>query len=629
MSVRDSGQPSRRAESRLRTGVVVLAILLTMGAALTALFWRRGDVAHQPTSTEPESPKVVAAAASRHTIEEEYLGSAACVACHREIATAFQTHPMSGSLNRVADVAAPTEARVAGDRRVYAVETRDQALLHHELMYDASGELIYDQAVAMDYVVGSGRRAKAYLSQRGAILRMSPLNWYTDAQRWDLAPGYARDDPRRFDRRITDECLGCHAGRVATSGRGTNAYQTPAFHETSIGCENCHGPGGGHVRRHQSDAGRTAEADPIVNPAKLDPMRRESVCYQCHLQATVRIPRYGRTDLDFRPGQLLDDTWTVLDAGSDVAADGRTRSVNHVQQMRDSRCFQNSDGRFGCISCHDPHSVPAVRERDAFYRERCARCHAEGSCRETFERRSEQQDSCIACHMPARASSNVSHVSQTDHRVIRRQDDHDNAASPATARELDTLVFFNDAHLRLEPWEQERAMSLGARKYLSKMGRTPPASLVPPLLRILEKVPEDGAALVALGVLASEHGQPRRAREHFEAARKIPSAEEAALSGLLDLHYLAGNWSDALDCANRLIAIDPGDARTFALQAQALSGLNRTSDALAAARSALELNPTLIPVREWLADALGRAGRTTEQQEQQRILRRMRDARPP
>ncbi|MEZ6138631.1 MAG: hypothetical protein R3C53_27420 [Pirellulaceae bacterium] len=42
----------------------------------------------------------------------------------------------------------------------------------------------------------------------------------------------------------------------------------------------------------------------------------------------------------------LSDVWAVLDFGQGVTADGRTRSVNHVQQMRDSRCFVASEARW-------------------------------------------------------------------------------------------------------------------------------------------------------------------------------------------------------------------------------------------------------------------------------------------
>jgi hypothetical protein len=560
---------------------------------------------------------------------DDYVGSEMCATCHSEIAEAFRSHPMSRSLRRVdeetiAGLPQGEQSRVSGKQRILEVEVPDGAMAHHEKMYDAAGELIYDQSVPMDYVVGSGRRAMAYLHQRGNLLFMSPLNWYARTQRWDLAPGYRPDDPRRFDRRVTDECLGCHAGRVAPEGRSLNAYRRPAFAELSIGCENCHGPGRRHVARHEVDSTARGEADTIVNPARLDPARREAVCNQCHLQAAARIPRYGRNDLDFRPGQNLEEIWTVLDAGSGVTDDGRTRSVSHVQQMRASRCYAESGGRLGCISCHDPHRLPPESERAAFYRERCLACHREASCSLPARQRFAADDSCITCHMPDRKASNITHVTQTDHRVIRRP-----GAPVEEEGAGDSLAFFDRADRRLEAWERDRALGLAAWKHLSKTGRQRPTELIPLLARVLDIAPADGTVLRALGSIAADNQLIDRARAFYERARQVPETEEAALSGLLDIYYLTAQRDQALACSDRLIALDPGDARVYALRADLLSTLGRESEGIAAARRALELDPTLVSVREWLAEACRKAGRVDEQREQKRFVERMQGARPP
>lgn len=610
--------------------VVSLVVLVAFGGAATAVWLLAREAAEEPAVARPTRVETTMAGTDYQPPSDEgYVGSETCAQCHAEIAETFKTHPMSRSITLVdpnaEDATVPREeTRISGEKRVYESEVRDGVMLHHEMMFDASGELIYDQALPVAYVVGSGRRAKAYLHQRGDLLFMSPLNWYSEAKRWDMAPGYTPEDPRRFSRRVTDDCLGCHAGRIDTVGRSLNKYETPAFHEMAIGCENCHGPGERHVALHESGLSGT-KPDPIVNPADLGHAERESVCYQCHLLAEVRLPRYGRSELDFRPGMKLEDIWAILDAGSDVTGDGRTRSVNHVQQMRESRCYIESDGRFGCISCHDPHRVPSEAERVEFYRQKCFTCHDDSSCTLPIERRQEKEDSCIACHMPARESNNISHVTQTDHRVIRTP-----TASPEEPNaEPDTLVFFDRMDRRLEPWERDRSLALGAWMYLNKSGRSAPANLAQLLLGVTEVVPDDGTAHNVLAAMASRNGLTDLARAHYEAAKEIPSAEEAALSGLLDIYYSSADWRNALECSERLIEIDPYDAKVYALRADILISLGRTSEGIESAERALELNPTLIPVREWLAAAYRDAGRPAEQREQEEILRRMRDARPP
>lgn len=291
MDIDRSGSP---ALARKRRGA--LLILFVSVGAVAAASWKLS----QPAEREPVESQ-------RSTVDETgtttafppspttgYVGSEACAACHDGIARAYQSHPMSRSIVPVdvqaEDVKSDPETRlIAGKSRYFVVEGDSGALRHHERMADAHGELIYDQAVEMQFVVGSGRRAKAYLYGRGDLLFMSPINWYRQSGRWDLAPGYIADDPRRFERRASEECLSCHVGRAAIEGRGLNRFAHPPFHEMAIGCENCHGPGESHIAFRSGDASQQTE-DPIVNPARLDPVRRESVCYQCHLQAAARIP---------------------------------------------------------------------------------------------------------------------------------------------------------------------------------------------------------------------------------------------------------------------------------------------------------------------------------------------------
>lgn len=560
-----------------------------------------------------------------------YVGSDACAECHRSIAEAYRSHPMAHSMSMI-DAESPevsssdAESRVDGRTRYFRVSMRDGHMEHHECMADAHGDVIYDQAIPMDYIVGSGKRARAYLFQQGQVLFMSPLNWYSQATRWDLAPGYVPDDPRRFDRRVTDECLSCHAGRVAPVGRSLNTYRRPPFYEMAIGCERCHGPGEEHVAIRSSGKSIAAGADPIVNPARLDISRRESVCNQCHLQAAIRLPRPGRSDLDFRPGQNIDEVWTYLDIKRPITADGRTHSVNHVQQMRESRCFTQSDGRLGCTSCHDPHKVPTRESQVSFYRNRCLKCHEESSCAETVEHRHLQGDSCIACHMPARQSSNISHVTQTDHRVIRspavRSNDspHDEAS---------TLTLLADDSRRLSPQEQNRALGLGAWARLAKTGRRPAPELGQFLGQVLLELPDDGLLLIALGTMAHHGNRQNLARDYLERARRIPEAEESAVAELLDIYYESADWEKALECANRLIEINPRDVKAYAIKADAASFLGRTAEGISAAQRAIELNPSLVSIRRWLVKAYRGAGRESDAKAEEAFIERIENVQPP
>lgn len=611
--------------------IAAVVLLLGVGGSFWAL--GRSPVDREKPADDRASITTAAATPTAYVppSSEGYLGSAKCAECHAEIAETYKTHPMAHSIVRVESVLdgdlARADMRVDGKQWVYDVEIADGGMRHHEKMFDADGQLIYDQAVPMHYVVGSGRQGMAFLHQRGETLFMSPLNWYTKQARWGMAPGYSLEDQRRFDRRITEECLACHAGRLAVAQRLVDRFQPQPFHEMSVGCENCHGPGAEHVAFRQNPVSDDS-ADPIVNPAKLDHSKREAVCNQCHLQATVRLTRPGRSDADFRPGQELEEIWTLLDTGDQVGKDGKSSAVSHVQQMRASRCYKESDGRMGCTSCHDPHRLPSESEQAAFYRERCLNCHTDSSCSAPREQRQAAADSCIACHMPRQKTANIAHLTQSDHRVIRKAGESQKVDSDK-ATDDETLAFFDGTQVRLSEWERDRALGVGAWLHLSKKGRPRPIELAQFLDGVIKKGPPDGEMLTILGAMALDANRLDLARGYEEQAKVLPEAEEAALTGLMKVHYLSGEPQEALKCTDRLLELDPGHARAHAVRAEVLGALGRPSEGVEAALKALEFNPTLVPVRQWLAEAYRALGRTREQHEQEAIIERMKEARPP
>src|SRR5262249_36412479 len=87
----------------------------------------------------------------------------------------------------------------------------------------------------------------------------------------------------------------------------------------------------------------------------------------------------------------------------------------------DSRCFQASAGKLGCISCHDPHERIEKPARDGYYRARCLSCHEQHGCSisETVRKASVPSDNCIDCHMPRFAATDIVHTAITDDRIPR------------------------------------------------------------------------------------------------------------------------------------------------------------------------------------------------------------------
>jgi hypothetical protein len=90
------------------------------------------------------------------------------------------------------------------------------------------------------------------------------------AGKWDLAPGYNTYAYPFLTRPILPGCLNCHASFLKPIAGTQNRFATPPFDEPGIACERCHGPGERHIAQ--------PTAANIVNPARLDPDCRDSIC---------------------------------------------------------------------------------------------------------------------------------------------------------------------------------------------------------------------------------------------------------------------------------------------------------------------------------------------------------------
>ncbi len=259
----------------------------------------------------------------------------------------------------------------------------------------------------VDYVVGSGNHASGYLVDIGGHLFQSPVAFYTRRQSYDLAPGYENVPDPDFTRPVSEECVLCHSGTALHISGTMNQYRSPIFPEEAITCERCHGP----LEKHLADP----RAGTIVNPAKLEPAARDSVCEQCHLFGVARVPNPGKKLSDFIPGQRLEDTFTIYrNALPSGAPAGAFKVISHVEQLALSACARNSGGRLWCGTCHDPHDKPTQTVR--YYRERCLTCHTQNLPASHPGRDTD----CLGCHMPRRNAQDGGHTVFTDHRIQRR-----------------------------------------------------------------------------------------------------------------------------------------------------------------------------------------------------------------
>ena len=543
----------------------------------------------------------------------DFVGSAACRECHPEIWEKYQSHPMAHSFSKVMtaksieDYSEKTEFSPPGNRR-YRVEKTPDRVLHHEIMVDQNREELYDQSVQIDYTFGSGKRGRGYVIDRGGLLFKSSISWFSDRKEWGLSPDYLPDNHRRFERRVTGGCLTCHCGLLNFVRNEADRFRTPTFFEEAISCERCHGPGRKHIEAREAD---DIASDPIVNPGKLDMDRREAVCAQCHLHGESRILLSGRMPHDFRPGERLEENWVTFVKSQGTGLTRSGRAASQVEHMVSSTCFKKSEGKLGCISCHDPHAIPTESEKPDYFRQRCLKCHSEGDCSEPLSvRQSEPHfDNCVHCHMPSVPAANVLHRSIADHRILR------NAVIESDEKGKGDLVVFQfDQTLSIPPSQLVRARAL---KMMAEALGTP---VKPEMAReanqllepLIDEYPEDTEILVALGNGCQIQNQWKEAEKWWLKVLSLNPRNEYTIQTLATIYQNRHENELAEKYLRQLIELNPWHGSFHGRLSNILMLRGEAKAAIAAAEKGLELNPTIWDLHELLSNAYARFGQQDE-----------------
>ena len=596
-----------------------VAILLAAGIlGVGALFWS-DPLSDVPAPATPDT----SADSSGVAVEKPqfqprshvgYIGSQVCRQCHSAICDEYSTHPMWHATRNVEDAASvetygPDAAFVhAGE--TYVAERTDDAIRHRILRRSESGELLYEQSMPIDYVIGAGDRGRSYLVQQGELLFQSPLSWYAGSQGWDLSPGYVQVN-HRFERRIVDGCVACHVGRIDGAADPPDRFATTQVLEGGVSCERCHGPAAAHVAWRQSDE-RGFGGDPIVRFDRLTPPQQEAVCLQCHLTGVDRVVRYGRSEFDFRPGDLLTDIWMPFIFRSDETDETPHAAVSHVEQLRSSRCVTEQGRSLGCTACHDPHGLPTTSERIEFYRDRCLTCHGKSTstCSLPDEKRLGRQpdDSCIACHMPRLAADDVPHTALTDHRILR---DPFAASGQSDQGGVPRIALTTEAKRETPAWEQQRAKGIMLIRRAQQSSDVLLAHRGLDQLRPLApQLPDDLLYQEALAKALALTGAVGEARPVWEQILQQAPENEAALEGLAFSCHDAEQFDLALRYLDRLLAVNFFRSEYHGRRAHILGRLGRLPEAIESAQRAVEMNPSNLILYRWLAEACRTAGRT-------------------
>ena len=194
-----------------------------VAAAILAGMWTAPRNA--PTAADRRLARLVAESPFRNVGPGiAYVGDAACARCHGDVAKSYRAHPMGRSVApaAAATAAGPMAASAGAEFDAagyhYTVERRGDRVIHREQRLDV-GEPVASVEVAVAYALGSGERGYAFLVERDGFVAQSPVAWYAQERRYDVAPGY-HERNFHFERVVVPACLSCHAdGPEAGRGR--------------------------------------------------------------------------------------------------------------------------------------------------------------------------------------------------------------------------------------------------------------------------------------------------------------------------------------------------------------------------------------------------------------------------
>ncbi|MEZ6138632.1 MAG: hypothetical protein R3C53_27425 [Pirellulaceae bacterium] len=222
----------------------------------------------------------------------------------------------------------------------------------------------------------------------------------------------------------------------------------------------------------------------------------------------------------------------------------------------------------------------------------------------------------------------MSHVVQTDHRVLRKSTPTVEADSAASAND-GSLTYFADTAAQFSPVERQRGLALGTYAHCTRKGIPIPNNLASFMEQLLDTFPNDMDLLNTLGQLALQRGDLEMAKRYQQRALVIEPDNETALDGLMAVAYSTSNWAECLDCATRLLDIDPSSTRVHAIRGDALANLGKIEEGIAEIERATELNPGATELYQWLADRYRQTGQADKLASAQLMIERLKNAKIP
>jgi Flp pilus assembly protein TadD len=503
----------------------------------------------------------------------------ACAACHRKIYDSYQQTIMAKASGKAGDALVTGEFFHAPSGVTYRVFRKDGRTW---MSYQRDGDPKLSGQRELLYYIGSGRKGRSYLFSVQGFLFETPINWYSQEARWNMAPAYTESKQIPMNLPSYVDCLNCHASGVQPPIAGTeNRYLGRPFLHDGISCERCHGPATAHLDGK----------GPIVNPAKLSPGSRDSVCMECHFEGTVAITQPGKKPYEFQPGQKLSDyIHYFLLTGSQPQ---KPEALSQTEALSLSVCKQQSGDKMSCTSCHDPHFEPDASERTAYYRGKCLACHSEAFGKKHHP----EKPDCTSCHMPSLPSKEVAHTQATDHQILRLPRAQMPQLQDATP--MPRLVAFP---ANASGNESERDLGLAWENLAQRGVDGAAANASSHLRKALDRNPGDPVVLSALAYIEQKHGRLDEAKDLYERALKIDPSLNDAATNLGALKASAGDLPGAVELWQKAFDREPYRSEIGTNLAMAFCDNGQLDEARKYLDRVLEFNPDFAAALELKKD---------------------------
>ena len=340
--------------------------------------------------------KYVISAIATHSNGQQFVGSATCIDCHKEI---YDTHQKTAHYNTSATANAltvkgatssPNNTLNVNDSLYVKIEQRNGSFYQNAYAKKTDALLNSNK---IDLVIGSGVKGQSFLNWRADSLHQIHASYFVKSNSWIKSPGY-KDGVLQNNRRISSRCLECHTTfvetRPLTTLKSKNTYNRNRFIE-GVDCERCHGPSAEHVKYHNEHP-KELQGKHIKIIKALTRQQQLDVCALCHSgPRKLKI----KPEFSFLVGDRL-NTFSSPDffsSRSELDVHG-----NQYGMLLASKCFKNSKS-MTCTTCHNVHKNE--RNHTQEFVNKCLSCHdTKLNCGLDMALRVESKKNCISCHMP-------------------------------------------------------------------------------------------------------------------------------------------------------------------------------------------------------------------------------------